>query len=93
MSRHVPRSDRWVQHGTCEHRSVEGPIVRVFKGEWWADVAYQLLLEGDGASTWEKHQDRIGPFRRPRNAMVEAERHLVALRNRHGERVQLVKAE
>jgi hypothetical protein len=92
MSRHVPRSDRWSSHGTGEHRSAEGPVVRRFKGEWWAEVAYLLLTETEPGepATWESHSERLGPFRRPRNAMVEAERHAVLLRNRHGDRVRLV---
>jgi hypothetical protein len=93
MSRHIPRSDRWSRHGSTEHRSVEGPIVRLYKGLWWADVAYQMLVESEGEpSAWEARGDRIGPFRRPRNAMVEAERHVAMLRNRHGERFRLVLA-
>jgi hypothetical protein len=92
MSRHVPRSERWSSHGTTEHRSVEGPAVRLYKGDWWAVVAYELLVaaEPERPGTWEPRADRLGPFRRPRNAMVEAERHAEALRNRHGERLRLV---
>ena len=90
MSRHVPRSDRWSSHGPNQHRSLDGPVVRLYKGEWWAVVAYRLPVDGqDGPVTWQAHTDRLGPFRRPRNAMVEAERHVVALRNRHGERFLL----
>lgn len=90
MSRHVPRRDRWVKHGSDQHRSVEGLVARLYKGEWWGEVAYRLLVEdpSGGPSRWEPRFDRLGPFRRPRNAMVEAERHLTALRNRHGERLR-----
>jgi hypothetical protein len=31
----------------------------------------------------------LGPFRRPRNAMVELEREVTVLRNRHGEDVHV----
>ena len=31
----------------------------------------------------------LGPFRRPRNAMVELEREATVLRNRHGEDVRI----
>jgi hypothetical protein len=90
MSRHVPRSDRWASQGRDRYRWVVGPIVRRYKGQWWADIAYQLLGEGQEGepSTWTPHLDTLGPFRRPRNAMVEAERHVTMLRNRHGERVR-----
>ena len=91
MSRHVSRSERWAAAGPGRHRSADGPVVRRYKGDWWADVAYLLLVEEPGDSpAWEPHTDTLGPFRRPRNAMVEAERHVTALRNRHAERVRLV---
>jgi hypothetical protein len=91
MSRHVPRSQRWASDGPGRRRCIDGPAVRLYKGDWWADVAYLLLVEANGRpSAWEEHLDTIGPFRRPRNAMVEAERHATALRNRHRERIRLV---
>jgi hypothetical protein len=34
---------------------------------------------------WERHTDRLGPFKRPRNAQVEAERHATFLQRRHGD--------
>jgi hypothetical protein len=91
MSRHVPRSHRWQAQGPDRYRSVDGPHVRRYKGQWWADVAYELLGESAGGepATWTHHLDTLGPFRRPRNAMVEAERHVTMLRNRHGERVRI----
>ena len=90
MSRHVPRRDRWESCGSDQYRSVDGLLVRRYKGQWWADVAYRVLVEGHSGepSHWEQHADTLGPFRRPRNAMVEAERHATMLRNRHGQRVQ-----
>lgn len=92
MSRHVSRRERWTSDGPERYRSVEGLLVRRFKGEWWAEVPYTLLAAAGGAEPLgaeEDHQDRLGPFKRWRNAMVEAERHVVALRNRHGERLRL----
>jgi hypothetical protein len=91
MSRHVPRRDRWASHGAEQYRSLDGLIVRRYKGQWWADVAYRVLTEGQPGqpSTWEPHLETLGPFRRPRNAMVEAERHATMLCNRHGERLRL----
>ena len=92
MSRHVPRRDRWQGHGSEQHRSLDGLLVRRYKGQWWADVAYQVLTEAQPPA-WEGHHDTLGPFRRPRNAMVEAERHATLLRNRHGERIRFEIAE
>jgi len=87
MSRHVSRRERWEKFGDG-HRSIDGLVVRPYKGEWWADVAYSLLSAQAGEAgvmEWRPHFDRLGPFKRPRNAMVEAERHATSLRNRHGE--------
>lgn len=91
MSRHVPRRERWQLSGSDGHRSIDGLVVRRFKGEWWALVAYSVMsAESDeaGVLQWHSRLDRLGPFKRPRNAMVEAERHAAALRNRHGEWVR-----
>jgi hypothetical protein len=91
MSRHVPRSERWTSHGPNEHRSTEGYVVRYYRGAWWAEVGYRLRQDGppERPPEWEMRSDRLGPFKRPRNAMVEAERHATMLRNRHGEGVRL----
>jgi len=92
MSRHVPRHERWIAHGPIEHRSVEGFRVFFERGAWWAEVGYRLRPEdapADAPAAWEPHTDRLGPFKRPRNAMVEAERHATFLQRRHGDRVAL----
>jgi hypothetical protein len=91
MSRHVPRHDRWSAHGPIEHRSPNGLRAFFERGAWWAEVTYRLRADGPpGALTeWESHTDRLGPFKRPRNAMVEAERHATYLQRHHGERVTL----
>jgi hypothetical protein len=87
MSRHIARSDRWQRMGPLEMRSDDGLVVRFFKRAWWAEVAYRVLSEEPGAAASEEHMDRLGPFKRPRNAMVEAERHETMLRNRFGTRI------
>ncbi len=90
MSRHVPRRERWSSDGPERFRSVDGLLVRRYKGQWWADVAYRLLPDEPApgeAAAGEACLDCLGPFKRPRNAMVEAERHVTLLRNRFGERV------
>jgi hypothetical protein len=74
------------------YRSGEGLRVFFERGAWWAEVAYRLRPEDappEALAAWEGHADRLGPFKRPRNAMVEAERHAVQLRNRHGDGLRL----
>ena len=94
MSRHIPRRDRWQSAGPDCHRSIDGLSVRRSKGEWWAEVGYQTLAAQPGESgQWQSHFDRLGPFKRPRNAMVEAERHATSLRNRHGDRIRFTRVE
>src|SRR5262245_18903217 len=90
MSLHVSRRERWEKRGDGTHRSLDGHLVRPLKGEWWADVAYSLFVAGGEGEVmeWRAHFERLGPFKRPRNAMVEAERHATALRNRRGVRVR-----
>ncbi len=90
MSRHRSRKERWVALLPTRHRSIEGMIVSYFRGEWWAEIRYRLAAaerSPEGLVVWHSHFDRLGPFKRPRNAMVEAERHATMLRNRHGERI------
>ena len=62
------------------------------RGAWWAEVTYRLRAEDappDAPPAWEPHTDRLGPFKRPRNAQVEAERHATFLQRRHGDDVAL----
>lgn len=89
MSRHIARADRWSRPGPLEMRSGQGLAVKFFKRAWWAEITYRLLPEEvqRGLSSLDEHTDRLGPFKRPRNAMVEAERHETMLRNRFGERI------
>lgn len=92
MSHHLSRRDRWEAIHPGHYRSVEGLEVRFHKGQWWAEVAYQVQQENRPAGelpSWQARLDRLGPFKRPRNAMVEAERHVTMLRNRHQDGIQL----
>jgi hypothetical protein len=54
---------------------------------WYGVVHYRTRLPeqrpGDVAA-WEDHRLQLGPFKRPRNAMVAVEREVTLLRNRHG---------
>jgi hypothetical protein len=88
MSRHIPRHERWSKHGPNEYRSC-GVFVRYEKGAWWALVPYQLRASDDDATVWDAQQDRIGPFKRPRNAMIAAEERVLLLQRRQGERVRI----
>jgi hypothetical protein len=88
MSRHIPRHERWSKHGPNEYRSA-GVLVRYEKGAWWALVPYQLRASEDDTTVWEAQQDRIGPFKRPRNAMIAAEERVLLLQRRQGERVRI----
>ncbi len=93
MSRHVPRHERWNKLGPNEYRS-GGAVVRYEKAAWWAWLAYQLCdpAPPDGALLeWHAHQERLGPFKRPRNAMVAAEQHALFLHRRHGDNLRLDK--
>ncbi len=89
MSKHIPRHARWSSHGPSEWRSREGLRVYFVKGAWWADVSYRLRTHAmPGAPPiWEAHTDQLGPYKRPRNAMVEAERYVVLLQNRHADAI------
>jgi hypothetical protein len=91
MSRHIPRSERWERVSPTELRSGKGLAARYYKRAWWAEVAYRLMPEEMPPGVvlaWEPHADTLGPFKRERNAMVEAERHATMLQNRHGERIE-----
>src|SRR6266511_1416884 len=75
MSRHVPRHQRWSRHGPNEYR-FGGAVVRYERGAWWAELAYRQLPpehQADVPQVWAKHSDRLGPFKRPRNAMIAVE--------------------
>lgn len=89
LSRHIPRSARWSSCGPAEWRSVDGLVVHFTKRAWWADIAFRLQVTEprDERTVWEAHAERLGPFKRSRNAMVEADRYVILLRNRHGEKI------
>jgi hypothetical protein len=41
----------------------------------------------DGVPSWPRHSRRLGPFKRPRPAMVALEQEATFLKNRHGDSV------
>ncbi len=89
MSRHIPRHERWSKLGPNEYRS-GSTVVRYDKGAWWALVTYRQC-EGpappDAPPVWHDQTERLGPFKRPRNAMMAAEEHVLVLGRRHGHNV------
>ena len=91
MSRHTPRSERWEQRGPTDYSSGAGLRVFFRKGAWWAEIAYRIRpaeAPADALAPRESHTDTLGPFKRPRNAMVEAERHATFLERRHADRLE-----
>jgi hypothetical protein len=86
MSRHVPRHERWSKLGPNEYRSGSS-AVRYDKGAWWAVVSYRQRDEEQPA-VWHGQTERLGPFKRPRNAMMAAEECVLLLGRRHGDNVQ-----
>jgi hypothetical protein len=91
MSRHIPRHARWDRRGPNEYRA-GGSAVRYERGAWWAVISYKQLPEETTpgpAPGWEERCQRLGPFKRPRNAMIAAEDHVSLLRRRHGARVAI----
>jgi hypothetical protein len=91
VSRHVSRRERWSQSGISVYRC-PGAVVRPWKGGWYAWLAYHLVHPQVPASqpiVWLARSERLGPFRRARNAMMAAEAQLTLLERRHGDGVRL----
>jgi hypothetical protein len=91
MSKHVSRDERWSRQDSRTFLSELGKVV-FLRGAWYALLEYHTLLRPEaegGVPTWEAHARRVGPFRRPRNAMVELEREATFLRNTFGANVRL----
>jgi hypothetical protein len=90
MSKHVGRKQRWTRQ---DDRRYSSPLGQVFyeQNGWYALLDYRTLAaEGEGGlPVWVAHRTRLGPFKRPRNAMVALEREVTVLRNRHGENLLL----
>jgi hypothetical protein len=87
MSKHVGRKERWSQVDAKTHVSDLGTVA-FRRGAWYARLVYRLLEPPgpEGGLPRPVPYDRwIGPFKRPRDAMVALEREVTALRNRHGE--------
>ena len=91
MSKHVGRKDRWTQRGPNEYTSALGPV-HYRQDAWYARLVYRVREPAQVAGelpAWVSYDRWLGPFKRPRNAMVELEREVTVLRNRHGDDVQV----
>lgn len=87
MSKHIGRKQRWTQESPKRYTSAEGTVVYEEQA-WFGVFKYRLRLPDDsGLAKWEEHRERLGPFKRPRNAMVALEREVTLLRNRHGKNI------
>lgn len=92
MSRHIPRHERWEKQGPNEYRSGDA-AVRFERGAWWAVLSYRQLPAGGQPTdlgAWEDRSERLGPFKRPRNAMIAVEDRIVILRRQLHERLSIV---
>ena len=91
MGKHVGRKQRWSQKDARTYTSALGPVV-YRQDAWFARLAYQVrqppATEGE-LPAWVRTDRWLGPYRRPRNAMVELEREVTILRNRHGADVRV----
>ena len=90
MSKHISRKQRWMQDNAKEYTSSQGKVVYE-KGAWFGLLEYETALSvahESGLTTWLSHRLRLGPFRRPRNAMLAVEREAAMLGNRHGEHIR-----
>ena len=91
MSKNAGRKGRWTQKDARTYASALGPVVYRLDA-WYARLTCQVRRpperEGD-LPAWVTHDRWLGPYRRPRNAMVELEREATILRNRHGADIRI----
>jgi hypothetical protein len=89
MSKHIGRKQRWTQDSAKQYSSAQGKVVYQ-ENAWYAILAYKTCApqeEEAAFPTWVAQTERLGPYKRPRNAMVALEREVTALKNRHGKDV------
>jgi hypothetical protein len=87
MSKHVGRKKRWTEVNAKTHVSALGRVV-FQRNAWYGLLDYRTLLPSEregGPPGWLPHSRCLGPFKRPRDAMVALEREATFLKNRHGE--------
>jgi hypothetical protein len=91
MSKHIGRKKRWTQVNARTHTSALGKVAYQ-QDAWYAVLDYKTLLPPEkeaGLPGWQSHAQRLGPFRRPRDAMVALEREVTILKNRHGKDIRI----
>jgi hypothetical protein len=91
MSRHVGRNQRWTQVDAKTYFSTLGKVAYQ-QDAWYALLEYRTLVPAErpgGMPSWLPQSQRLGPFKRPRNAMVALEREATMLQNRHGKTILL----
>jgi hypothetical protein len=89
MSKHIGRSKRWTRQDARTYTSARGRVVHERDG-WYALLVYRTRVPPErksGLPSWLTHSRRLGPFKRPRNAMVALEEEATILQNRHGDGV------
>jgi hypothetical protein len=87
MSKHVGRKDRWTRVDAKTYASDSGKVI-YDRGAWYAVFDYRTIVPAErpeGLPGWQWHTGKLGPFKRPRNAMVALEQELTFLKNHHGE--------
>jgi hypothetical protein len=87
MSKHISRKKRWTRVDAKTHRSPLGKVVYE-RNAWYGVLEYKTMTPPEGVNSlpgWATHSLRLGPCKRPRDAMVALEREAIHLRNRHGE--------
>lgn len=92
MSKHISRKERWARRDAKLYTSDLGEVV-YRQDAWYARLTFEVRsqMPGESASSWVGQEQWIGPCKRPRNAMVELEREIAVLRNRHGNDVRIGK--
>ena len=89
MSKHVGRKKRWTQEDARTYASALGKVV-YDRNAWFALLDYRTRMpprQEGGVPEWLSDTRRLGPFKRPRDAMVALEREATFLKNRHGENI------
>jgi hypothetical protein len=85
MSKHVSRKKRWTQRTSARYSSNVGTVVYQ-ENAWYGLLEYRTRAPEPGpVPVWVLHRERLGPFKRPRDAMVAVEREVTILKNRHGQ--------
>jgi hypothetical protein len=91
MSRHIGRKQRWSQASATRYVSALGEVVYREKA-WFGMLRYQTQAsraDRGALPDWQDHNRRLGPYKRPRNAMVALEREVTMLQNRHGSELRI----